>query len=241
MNTEGMEPLENLSLVDRVEQRILNYIKENGLRPGDPLPRELQLTEWLGVSRTAIREAMLRLRTLGLIESKKHRGMILKEPDLVENFERMLDPKMLDEQTLNDLFEFRLMFEIGMVDFVFARKTEKQIDELELLVKKSSNSRCDSNHFSLEEEVAFHKLLYKMADNPMLFKFQKLLLPVFQYVHELQKTESINHASNGTLPDYPVITHKDLLRELKEGTPQTFREAMRLHLEPHFRRVLKHK
>ena len=60
---------ENDSLVDRVEKHIIEYIKENALKAGDALPKELEFAETLGVSRTAIREAMLRLRTLGLVES----------------------------------------------------------------------------------------------------------------------------------------------------------------------------
>ena len=83
---------ENDSLVDRVEKHIIEYIKENALKAGDALPKELEFAETLGVSRTAIREAMLRLRTLGLVESRKHRGMVILEPDLVHNFEKMLDP-----------------------------------------------------------------------------------------------------------------------------------------------------
>ena len=78
---DKIKPLENISLVDRVEKRIINYIKENGLKVGDALPKEMEFAESLGVSRTAVREAMLRLRTLGLVESKKHRGMVLLEPD----------------------------------------------------------------------------------------------------------------------------------------------------------------
>ena len=128
-----IQPFENITLVDRIEKHIVEYIKENNLKPGDALPKEIQLAQWLGVSRTAIREAMLRLRTLGLVESKKHRGMILKEPDLIINIQKTINPKMLDSKTLQDLFEFRLMFEIGMVDFVFARKTPEQVLELKRL------------------------------------------------------------------------------------------------------------
>lgn len=80
---EKIEPIDNLSLVDKVEARILAFFKENGLRPGDAIPKELEFAESLGVSRTVVREALLRLRTLGLVESKKHRGMILTQPMLL--------------------------------------------------------------------------------------------------------------------------------------------------------------
>ena len=109
---EKIEPIDNLSLVDKVEARILAFFKENGLRPGDAIPKELEFAESLGVSRTVVREALLRLRTLGLVESKKHRGMILTQPDVVGSFERVLDPTILDESTLKNLFELRLILEM---------------------------------------------------------------------------------------------------------------------------------
>lgn len=229
-----MKPLENFSLVDRIEQHIVQYIKENDLKPGDPLPKEMQLAEWLGVSRTAIREAMLRLRTLGLIESKKHRGMVLKEPDLINSIERILNPQMLDEQTLKDLFEFRLMFEMGLVEFIFARKTEQQVLELEEIAK-SANYQYMDNYFSLEDEFAFHSALCKMAGNETLWRLHNLLLPVFQYVHNLENTKVLPTEAKLRR----IVTHLDLVEELKNGTVDSFREAMRLHLNPHFERINK--
>ena len=104
-----IKPLDNLSLVDKVELRLVAFIKENNLVPGDAFPKELELVESLGVSRTVVREASLRLRTLGIIESKKHRGMILTQPDFIDNFERVLDPKLLGNETLKNLFELRLI------------------------------------------------------------------------------------------------------------------------------------
>ena len=151
---DKIKPLENISLVDRVEKRIINYIKENGLKVGDALPKEMEFAESLGVSRTAVREAMLRLRTLGLVESKKHRGMVLLEPDLVSNFEKMLDPAIIDLRMLSNLFELRLMLELGMVDFLFARRTPKQMKELEEIVNNSEDQRCDNQNFYLESETS---------------------------------------------------------------------------------------
>ena len=232
-----LKPIENVSLVDRVERRIIRYIKENELQPGDSLPKEMEFAESLNVSRTAVREAMLRLRTLGLIESKKHRGMILTKPDLVNNFERMLDPAIMDEKMLAYLFEFRLILEVGMVDFIFARKTEKQMQELEEIVTNTQEKRCDSASFSLEDEIQFHGKLYEMAGNELLHKFQNVLLPIFEYVHNISKSDNVSYTPNGR----KEITHRDLFNELKFGTPSSFRELMREHLTPHFDRAMLHK
>lgn len=60
--------------------------------------------------------------------------MILTQPDVVGSFERVLDPTILDESTLKNLFELRLILEMGMADFLFERKTQKDMDELEEIV-----------------------------------------------------------------------------------------------------------
>ena len=213
---------ENDSLVDRVEKHIIEYIKENALKAGDALPKELEFAETLGVSRTAIREAMLRLRTLGLVESRKHRGMVILEPDLV------------DVGRLSNLFELRLMLEVGMADFVFARKTPRQLKDLEDIVKNSEEQRCDSFNFSIEEERQFHGKLYEMAGNDILKKFQDVFMPIFQYVHDLNRYQAAYILPEGG----KQVTHRDLLEELKQGTPFSFRELMREHLNAHYIKVL---
>ena len=45
---EKMNDSESASLVDRVEKHIIDYIKENALRAGDSLPKELEFAETLG-------------------------------------------------------------------------------------------------------------------------------------------------------------------------------------------------
>ncbi|MEB3004943.1 FadR/GntR family transcriptional regulator [Capnocytophaga sp. G2] len=222
------------SLVDRVEQSIIDYIKDNALKVGDALPKEIEFAESLGVSRTAIREAMLRLRTLGLVESRKHRGMVIMEPDLVHNFEKMLDPALVDIKKLSNLFELRMMLEVGMADFVFARKTSRQLKELEDIVINSEEQRCDSLNFYLEAEKQFHGKLYEMAGNDILKKFQDIFMPIFQYVHDMNRYQAAYILPEGG----KYISHRDLFEELKHGTPSSFRELMREHLNPHYIKVL---
>jgi len=77
-----LKAIEKISLVEVVEQKILNIVRKNKLSVGDSLPAELELTEGLGVSRSVVREALSRLRMLGLLESRKKRGMVITEPDV---------------------------------------------------------------------------------------------------------------------------------------------------------------
>lgn len=56
-------------------------IQSGALRPGDRLPPERALVAQFGISRTAVREALQRLATRGLIESHVGRGTFVREPD----------------------------------------------------------------------------------------------------------------------------------------------------------------
>ena len=42
---------QSVTLVDQVEDKLLNYFKNNDLRTGDPIPNELELAATLGVAR----------------------------------------------------------------------------------------------------------------------------------------------------------------------------------------------
>jgi len=231
-----IKPVDTLSLVDKVELSLLEFFKANKLGPGDSIPKEMDFASTLGVSRTVVREALLRLRTLGLIESRKHRGMVLKQPNIINNFERILDSTLLGMDTLKNLFEVRLILEMGMAEFLFEYKTEKLLNELEEIVEAEEATASGKIRFTLEREVAFHGKLYQISRNDTLQGFQDLLLPVFEYVYlkESKNREEEYHYINGTF-----VTHRMLLDNLKVGTPETFRNAMRRHLEPHFDHIFK--
>ncbi len=224
-----LEPVDTSSLPDKVEIKLIRYFLDNQMKPGDPVPKELDLAEYLGVSRTVIREALLRLRLTGLIESKKKRGAILANPDLLSLLQRTLYPTMMDEHTLRDIFEMRLVMEIGMADLIFYRIKPKDIEELEDIVKNEPQ-KSQSYLFNIDQEVRFHGKLYEITGNDTLKRFQQMLLPVFQYVHEsgiLTKEIKVKR----------YVSHQQLVNIIKTGTPEDFREAMRNHLENHFQRL----
>jgi DNA-binding GntR family transcriptional regulator len=67
-------------LRDDVFRRLRDAITDGTLAPGEQL-RDLELAEWLGVSRTPIREALLRLADAGLVEAKPGRSTTVSTLD----------------------------------------------------------------------------------------------------------------------------------------------------------------
>jgi len=92
------------TLVDKVEMSILEYMKSNKLTPGDSLPNEMLLSAELGVSRNVLREALSRLRMLGIVHSHTKRGIIIQEPSMLSSFEKVIEPYLLGEKAIIDIF-----------------------------------------------------------------------------------------------------------------------------------------
>lgn len=69
-------------LRDDVHRRIRDAIVRGELRPGEKL-RDGELGEWLGVSRTPVREALLRLAEAGLVTAKPGRETTVAPEDPV--------------------------------------------------------------------------------------------------------------------------------------------------------------
>ena len=225
-----LKAIDTSSLVDKVELRLIEVFLYKELKPGDSIPKETELASIMGVSRTVIRESLNRLKTMGLIESRKHKGTIIKSPNLSTILGKSMIPRILDNKTLMDVFEIRLALEVGMADFIFARKTDKDIEELEEIVEIEPD-HSDNILFDVDHELRFHGKLYEMTGNETLEDFQNLLLPAFQHVYSTGLLKK-----KGKRKKYK--SHKDLVSLLKNGTPDEFREGMRRHLENHFVRIL---
>jgi DNA-binding FadR family transcriptional regulator len=222
--SSDLEPIASTTMADVVEVRLREYLKKKSFKPGDALPTELDLAEALGVSRNVVREALSRLRMLGMVETRKKRGMVLSRPDILGSFEKVLDPLIIDQDTLQDIFELRLVLEMGLADLLYLRKTEQDIKELEAIAKRESSN--DAQTFRVKNEIAFHGKLYEMTRNDTLKRFQSMLLPIFGYVVTLETT-----------PKVGKVSHLDLVDILRNGTKEDFKKGMLEHLKPHFDRL----
>lgn len=221
--SKDLTPLSFNTMTDLVEMKLREYLKKKYFTPGDALPKEMELAEALGVSRNIVREALSRLKMLGMIETKKRRGMVLAMPDILGSFERVLDPQIIGKSTLQDIFELRLGLEMGLAEFLYIRKNENDIIELEEIARREVNLDFS---FKMKNEIAFHGKLYEMTGNDTLKRFQIMLLPIFDYVLTLDQN-----------PTRATVNHLDLVEILKHGDVEDFKKGMLAHLQPHFNRL----
>ena len=70
--------------------RLLQLIRERGFKPGDKLPSERDLAAEFGMSRGAVREALIRLDTLRIVESRPKSGIYLQPYGAERSIEAMV-------------------------------------------------------------------------------------------------------------------------------------------------------
>lgn len=217
-----LKRIDQPTMADLVEVQLREFLKKKSFKPGDQLPSEQQLSESLGVSRNVLREALSRLRMLGIVETKKKRGMLLARPDILGSLERVLDPLIMNTSTLQDLFELRLTLEVGLADLLYKRKTTADLEELEAIAVRQQVT-VGRPSFRIKHEIAFHGKLYQMTGNETMQRFQTMLLPIFGYVIELEKVYTP-----------AIVSHMDLVELLKNSSKEKFRLGMLQHLKHHF-------
>jgi GntR family transcriptional regulator, transcriptional repressor for pyruvate dehydrogenase complex len=217
---------QTVTLVDQVEEKLLNYFRSNKLKPGDAIPREQDLAEALGVARSVLREALSRLRMLGLVESRTRRGMVLREPYLLGGLQRVLDPEILGDETLFNLLGFRVALELGICDCIFDNLTDRHIMELKSIVRKGV--MYENNLYLPVSEHQFHSKLYEITGNHMIMQFQEIIYPVSVFVRN--KFKVFFEPINKELKKHDgLVTHHELFIYLKNRDREGFRTGIIKH------------
>jgi GntR family transcriptional regulator, transcriptional repressor for pyruvate dehydrogenase complex len=215
------------TLVDQVEEKLYEYIKSNELVPGDLIPHERKLAESLGVARGVLREALSRLKMLGVVDSRSRRGMVLCEPNLLGGLERVVDPRILSKKKILEILSFRIMLETGISDLIFSNVSKKDIEELENIVER--HHVLDNNIFQPEDDSEFHTKLFEISGNQMVIQFQKIILPVYYYIRD--NFDSFFDPFIKTTSQDELISHKHLVDLIKKGDSEKYNIAMKKHLE----------
>jgi len=218
----------SITLVDQVEDKLLNYFRERDLKNGDRIPNEMELAASLGVARSVLREALSRLKMMGMIETRTRRGMVLTEPSILGGMRRVVDPRILSEDALFDILGFRIALEIGICHEIFLHITPEDIAELEEIV--NVGIMYENNEYAPFSEFAFHTKLYKITGNRTIAEFQNIVHPVMTFVKEKFR-EYLAPINIQLQKEGSIVTHQDLLHFLKVNDENGYRNALQQHFE----------
>ncbi len=201
-----MEPLRGPALNKAVREYVKQYILENNLGPGDPLPTETELANELGVGRSSVREAIKSLQSLGIIEVRHGNGTFVREYNFDPMLELLLYSVQYDKRTLWELHKVREWLELAVMGEVMEKITDHEIGLLDELMAEWER-RIDENDVSTRMDEDFHKILHSTLHNQTLLN----LLKVFWVVYDRVSDPSIANPE----PQTTVREHREILEAVR--------------------------
>ncbi|MDK7732900.1 GntR family transcriptional regulator [Propionimicrobium lymphophilum] len=208
---------------------IKDHILHENLKPGDPLPTEVQLREKLGVSRTAVREAIRQLSALHIVQVRHGYGMFVGDVSLqplVESlvFRGLLNPGD-DARALREIVEVRKALDIAFAPAIVSSWRGK--DSPELLSAVTTMEELAAIHKSFpKQDRFFHSELLAPLGNQLF----RQLTEAFWDVHMLISPRMGVPTAEDI--DVTANAHRQMYQAAVDGDVRAYESAVVRHYEP---------
>jgi GntR family transcriptional repressor for pyruvate dehydrogenase complex len=172
------------NLSQQLAERIRRHIEKARLPDGELFMTEAEVAEKYEVSRTVAREAVGRLRAIGLLEGRKRKGLIVRRPDPVLLFSASLPALARSKQDVAELARLRYVLEVGAVELAVKNATEDQITRLMGLAEQIKSMVLSRSGLKKEVEldISFHSLLLEMTGSVLIAGMQRVLVDFFRSI-----------------------------------------------------------
>jgi GntR family transcriptional regulator, transcriptional repressor for pyruvate dehydrogenase complex len=165
VTTEALTRPSRRSLVDLVIARIQQQISLGVLTPGKRIPTETELGDALGVSRTTIREAVVVLAHMGLLEVRQGDGTYVTTS---APGNESLDQRLRRAAAL-EVYEVRRPLEIETARLAATRRTEGDVRRLrDLLAERDKLRAAGKSDQAVDTDVEFHRTIAVASKNAVL-------------------------------------------------------------------------
>jgi DNA-binding FadR family transcriptional regulator len=208
-------------LADQIREELL----QQRLREGETFMTEADVAERFQVSRSIAREAVSRLRGLGILTSRQGKGLLVGRPNPVSLWERSIPFVGRSDEDLVALSQLRYVLEVGSADLCAANATEQQVERLEKLAEEFSRLRTKARGDEQENEIelAFHSLLLEMTGNQTIAGMHRVLSDYFQRA-------SVVDAPSSEADSHAVWQHRAIAQAIRQRDAEQVRSLLRQHL-----------
>ncbi len=215
--------VETPSTRDRVVEHVRRLIESGGLRPGDRLPSERDLALELSVSRPSVRSGLEALEAMGVVVSRRGAGTFIADGPPTLGSEPLSLLASLHGFTQNEMFEARLVLEVGVAGLAAEHTSAEQLATMAEEVTEMFAALDDPAAFLLHD-VRFHRAVAAGCGNRVLAALMEMVSAQF---YELRK-ETISHARD--LRESAEM-HRRVYRAVRSRDPEAARAAMHEHLK----------
>ena len=203
--------------------QIRGLIEKGRLKLGDQLPNEKELCDTFKVSRSTVREAILSLETIGLVERRQGNGTYV----IASSEEALVGPLAAalvhEKDDIIEIFALRKIIEPEIAKLAAENGSSRQWKTLEGILERQFRE-VGEGITPHQSDSDFHYALAKMGKNKVLERLLVALVGVLAKTREeyLQTDERKRKSMFG---------HREILAALKSGDGMTAKKAMHRHLQ----------
>jgi GntR family transcriptional regulator, L-lactate dehydrogenase operon regulator len=221
-------------LSDRIAAQLRALIADHALQPGDRLPPERALALQLGVSRTALREAIAQLSSQGVLRARVGGGTYVQGPQaaaqvLSEPLVPYLPLFQGDPEYRFDVLEIRHALE-GATAWHAALRAD---DDDRTRIREAFQVMLDAHGHDdpageARADAAFHLSIAEASHNLVLLQVMRGLFELLQT--NISQSRQKLYGSPRTF-DPLSAQHREMMDAVLAGDPERARAAAQTHLE----------
>jgi GntR family transcriptional regulator, transcriptional repressor for pyruvate dehydrogenase complex len=212
------------SLSTQIYVRVVEAILRGDFGITGKLPSESELALTYGVSRPTVREALSRLRSDGVIDSRRGAGTsVIRMPHAPA-------PSMTPIRSLADIeryYTFRSCVESGAAAAAAEYRTSEDIDELNQAYE-ALHSKMEGGSPGIDEDVVFHLAVARCSHNPFFVTtLETSVAPIRQFM------ELARNVQDKKSPERVSMTqaeHRAVIDAIIRRAPRDAAEAIRIHI-----------
>lgn len=213
-------------LSEQVAQQLVAQVQQGLLPPGAKLPTEAQLVAQLQVSRTVVREAVARLKSLGLVTSRQGSGVYV-------NDNAPIAPLQFDSRhartrkAVLQMVELRRALESEVAALAAQRRSAAGLRRIELAVKALDKAVAAGGD-GVDEDVRLHRSIADAAGNPFLLDTLDYLA---QFLRGATRVTRANEARRATFAQQVRQEHQAIVQAIAAADERGARSAAARHMD----------
>lgn len=208
----------------RVERQIKEAVLDGRLSPGDFLGSENDLAARFGVSRLPIREALGRLRALGVVEIRTGAagGVRIAGGDSAPSVEALAVQFQLVGVTPGEVFDAQFAIETAAVQHATRVATDKDFAKIEAAIEHAREFVNQADGFT-RASLAVHQAVVDASHNRVLSATMQAIVYVL--------FRSMNPSTTPVVAKRVIERHRNILAALRSGDAERAETLLGEHLK----------
>lgn len=217
----GLPVFQSRRLYKQIADALAERIHSGIFAPGSHLPSERDLAQQMGVSRPSVREALIALEVMGLVEVRVGDGVLVcdRRASLAEETDTENSPL--------EQLQARMLLEGEVAGLAAENVTPEQLAVLDASLLAMEGMINDRTRF-LEEDQRFHMAVVVASGSQTLidlveFLWQQRTLPVYRAFEK--------HFTGAAEQTAVLEEHRAIVEAIRQGDSRKARSAMRRHID----------